>query len=73
MRVREFKRQTGDTGDTPSGVNARERIAKSSTKISSIIGMIDNIAFQTNLLALNASGEAARDPAATRQIGFNRR
>ena len=39
---------------------AMERITQSSTKISNIIGMIDDIAFQTNLLALNASVEAAR-------------
>jgi methyl-accepting chemotaxis protein len=39
---------------------AMERIAEGSTKISNIIGMIDDIAFQTNLLALNASVEAAR-------------
>ena len=39
---------------------AMERIKASSGKISSIIGMIDDIAFQTNLLALNASVEAAR-------------
>jgi methyl-accepting chemotaxis protein len=39
---------------------AMERITKSSSKISNIIGMIDDIAFQTNLLALNASVEAAR-------------
>ncbi len=39
---------------------AMERITQSSAKISSIIGMIDDIAFQTNLLALNASVEAAR-------------
>ncbi|GGA57856.1 methyl-accepting chemotaxis protein [Pelagibacterium lentulum] len=39
---------------------AMERISTSSAKISSIIGMIDDIAFQTNLLALNASVEAAR-------------
>src|SRR6218665_2452692 len=36
------------------------RITESSGKISSIIGLIDDIAFQTNLLALNASVEAAR-------------
>jgi len=39
---------------------AMERITHSSSKISNIIGMIDDIAFQTNLLALNASVEAAR-------------
>jgi methyl-accepting chemotaxis protein len=39
---------------------AMERITQSSTKISNIIGLIDDIAFQTNLLALNASVEAAR-------------
>ncbi len=39
---------------------AMERITESSSKISNIIGLIDDIAFQTNLLALNASVEAAR-------------
>ena len=39
---------------------AMEKITASSSKISSIIGLIDDIAFQTNLLALNASVEAAR-------------
>jgi methyl-accepting chemotaxis protein len=40
--------------------DAMERITNSSSKISNIIGLIDDIAFQTNLLALNASVEAAR-------------
>ena len=40
--------------------DAMERIKSSSSKISNIIGLIDDIAFQTNLLALNASVEAAR-------------
>ncbi|MCP1200621.1 methyl-accepting chemotaxis protein [Notoacmeibacter sp. MSK16QG-6] len=39
---------------------AMEGITQSASKISTIIGMIDEIAFQTNLLALNASVEAAR-------------
>ncbi|ODT82284.1 MAG: hypothetical protein ABS76_08525 [Pelagibacterium sp. SCN 64-44] len=39
---------------------AMEKISASSSKISNIIGLIDDIAFQTNLLALNASVEAAR-------------
>lgn len=41
-------------------VDAMSRIEESSSKISSIIGVIDEIAFQTNLLALNAGVEAAR-------------
>ncbi len=50
-----------DTGAVMKEANvAMERISESSGKISSIIGMIDDIAFQTNLLALNASVEAAR-------------
>jgi methyl-accepting chemotaxis protein len=43
-----------------NATEAMERITQSSSKISNIIGLIDDIAFQTNLLALNASVEAAR-------------
>jgi methyl-accepting chemotaxis protein len=50
-----------ESGSAMDAANkAMEQISTSSAKISSIIGMIDDIAFQTNLLALNASVEAAR-------------
>ncbi|MGV8833534.1 MAG: methyl-accepting chemotaxis protein [Devosia sp.] len=50
--------QSGEVMAKATG--AMERITTSSSKISNIIGLIDDIAFQTNLLALNASVEAAR-------------
>jgi len=50
-----------ESGTVMSQANsAMDRITQSSSKISNIIGLIDDIAFQTNLLALNASVEAAR-------------
>ncbi len=49
------------SGEVVNGaVSAMAEIAKSAEHISSIIGIIDEIAFQTNLLALNAGVEAAR-------------
>ena len=41
-------------------VRTMKAIEESSTKITTIIGVIDAIAFQTNILALNAAVEAAR-------------
>lgn len=41
-------------------VDTMKGIHDSSSKINSIIGVIDSIAFQTNILALNAAVEAAR-------------
>jgi methyl-accepting chemotaxis protein len=60
-KTREVSRTAEDGGEVmQKATAAMERISESSSKISSIIGMIDDIAFQTNLLALNASVEAAR-------------
>uniref|UniRef100_UPI0035B547A6 methyl-accepting chemotaxis protein n=1 Tax=Terrirhizobium terrae TaxID=2926709 RepID=UPI0035B547A6 len=59
--VHETKQSAAKSGEiVRSAVTAMGRIEESSTKISQIIGVIDEIAFQTNLLALNAGVEAAR-------------
>jgi methyl-accepting chemotaxis protein len=57
-RARTGARKSGDV--MRDAIAAMEAIAKSSSEISNIIGVIDDIAFQTNLLALNAGVEAAR-------------
>ncbi|WP_259149754.1 HAMP domain-containing methyl-accepting chemotaxis protein [Rhizobium sp. BIGb0125] len=57
-RAKSGAEKSGDV--VRSAVIAMEKIEKSSTEISNIIGVIDEIAFQTNLLALNAGVEAAR-------------
>ncbi|TWF49782.1 methyl-accepting chemotaxis protein [Neorhizobium alkalisoli] len=43
-----------------NAIDAMGRIEESSSRISQILSVIDEIAFQTNLLALNAGVEAAR-------------
>lgn len=59
--VHATKQSATKSGDiVRSAVTAMGRIEDSSSKISQIIGVIDEIAFQTNLLALNAGVEAAR-------------
>jgi methyl-accepting chemotaxis protein len=54
----EFAVRSGDV--VSRAVDAMGEISRSSEKIATIIGVIDEIAFQTNLLALNAGVEAAR-------------
>ncbi len=53
-----YARRSGEV--VAKAVDAMDQINKSSEKISTIISVIDEIAFQTNLLALNAGVEAAR-------------
>lgn len=57
-RTRTSAEKSGDV--VREAISAMQEIEASSRQISTIIGMIDEIAFQTNLLALNAGVEAAR-------------
>jgi methyl-accepting chemotaxis protein len=57
-RTRDGAEQSGAV--VRNAVDAMQLIERSSSEISNIIGVIDDIAFQTNLLALNAGVEAAR-------------
>ncbi|MEW2913868.1 CHASE3 domain-containing protein [Leisingera sp. JC11] len=59
--VREARQEAETSGEVvQDAVAAMGGIEESSSKISQIIGVIDDISFQTNLLALNAGVEAAR-------------
>jgi methyl-accepting chemotaxis protein len=57
-KTREDAEQNGTVME--QAVQAMQEIEGSSSQISEIVGVIDEIAFQTNLLALNAAVEAAR-------------
>jgi methyl-accepting chemotaxis protein len=60
VSIEASKRAAYGSEVTQQAVEAVSRIEESSTSISEIISMIDDIAKQTNLLALNAAIEAQR-------------
>ncbi|MGO4838024.1 methyl-accepting chemotaxis protein, partial [Rhizobiaceae sp. 2RAB30] len=58
LRTRDDAERSGEVAR--NAIATMGKIETSSREISSIVGLIDEIAFQTNLLALNAGIEAAR-------------
>ena len=59
--VRHASTRAGSSGTVLSNaIDAMKKSEAASSQITSIIGVIDEIAFRTNLLALNAGVEAAR-------------
>lgn len=60
MAIENRKRAETGTNVLKRAMDAMSNISNSSVEITSIITVIDDIAFQTNLLALNAGVEAAR-------------